>query len=144
MPARQQAPQPPDAPGDVARRQAEHRQGGNLPAGGFRIGVQLQRGFQRRRGELVDAHGAVHRVTPQLIDAGALAHHDAGLRSAQQFVAAERHHVDAAGDHLVDRRFVVQAVGLQINQRTAAQVLHDRQVVLAAPAPPGPAAAPRR
>ena len=74
----------------------------------------------------------MHRVAPQLIDVGGLAHHDAGLRSAQQFVAAERHHVDAAGDHLVDRRFVVQAVGLQIDQRTAAQVLHDRQVVLAA------------
>ena len=74
----------------------------------------------------------MHRVAPQLIDVCGLAYHDAGLRPAQQFVAAECHHIDAAGDHLVNGRLVVQAVRLQIDQRAAAQVLHDRQAVLAA------------
>lgn len=57
----------------------------------------------------------------------ALADDQAGLWSAQQFVAGEADQIDAGGDHLLRHRFVRQAVGGQVDQRAGAQIGGHRQ-----------------
>ena len=55
----------------------------------------------------------------------------ARLRAAQKLVAGERHDVDAGFDRLARRGLVRQAPGLEIDQRAAAEILDQRQPLLA-------------
>src|SRR2546430_17328612 len=57
--------------------------------------VQGDGGFERGNGQLVDAQGAEQRVLADSRQRLALAGDDAGLRAAQQLVAAEGGYVDA-------------------------------------------------
>ena len=53
----------------------------------------------------------------------------AGLRPAEQLVAAEGHEVGAERDPLGDERLLRQAVPAQIDERAAAEILHDGHAV---------------
>ena len=66
------------------------------------------------------------------VDQLAPADDDAGLRAAQQLVAAEGDEVGAAADAFGDDRLLRQAVGRQVDERAAAEILHDRDAARAA------------
>ena len=92
--------------------------------------MQAKRRFERREHELVEPQGAQQRVAAQRADGSRTPSQQAGLRSAQQLVAAECHHVDPGGDRLLDRRLGWLAQGAQVDDRAAAQVVHQQQAPL--------------
>ena len=59
----------------------------------------------------------------------AAAHDQARLRPSEDFVAAERDDVCTRGDALGDERFLRQAVCAEVDERAAAEILHDRNPV---------------
>src|ERR1041385_3626993 len=66
-------------------------------------------GLQSCEPELVRAQGAIERIAAHALDQFSPAHDQAGLWSAQQFVAAERDDVCAILERLLDYRFTVNA-----------------------------------
>ena len=85
---------------------------------------RLERGVR----ELVHAQRAHERVTTDRIDPAAPARDDARLRSTEQLVAAEAHHVRARLEHLLNAWFGVQRSGRIRRGKTAAEVFDERQL----------------
>ena len=105
-----------------------------------RVEVEAQDDVERREVELVDAQGPRQRVTAHRLDRRRPADGDAGLRAAEQLVAAEGDDVAAGGDAVRQRRLLPEQ--LQVGERPAAQVVdqHRRRArAPASPAPPAPA-----
>jgi hypothetical protein len=101
---------------------AEQREALGEPVG---IEVEAQRGFERGHGQLVDAEGAHERVARAAIDAGLAADEDAGLRAAQELVAAEEDEVGAGLDAAAGQRFTGEAELAEVDQGAAADVVDD-------------------
>src|SRR2546422_446272 len=93
--------------------------------------VQGDGGFERGNGQLVDAQGAEQRVLADSRQRLALAGDDAGLRAAQQLVAAEGDYVDARLEARRHLRLVLDPERREVNQAAAAQVLEEDEPVLA-------------
>ena len=105
--------------GRVERQHAQHR---DLADGGLGVLVQRQRGLERREGQLVRAHGARERVLAAAREQRLPAHQAAGLRPAEQLVAAEEHQVGAGRQRVGHARLGRQAPGRQVRQEAAAHV----------------------
>ena len=95
--------------------------------------VLLERGFERRVGQLVDAQRAHQRMAADRDrPASRRPDDDAGLRAAEQLVAAEADDVDARPRSLAcDRRLVAQGsadprVPIRARDVAAAEILGDR------------------
>ena len=54
---------------------------------------------------------------------------DAGLRTAEQFVAGEADQVHAGSQAFLDGRFVGQSIAGSVEQRTGPKVVHARNAV---------------
>ena len=95
-----------------------------------------QRGFQRGQGELVDPQRAGRGMPPQPLDEFGVAEQQAGLRSAEQLVAARGDEVGAVAQH----RRGVGLVGQQRvrGQQPGADVDDQRDVQLRQVRRPGP------
>ncbi|MNY50346.1 hypothetical protein D3C86_1858420 [compost metagenome] len=78
--------------------------------------VESQRGFKRGEGHFIGTQGAFQRMLLELRNQLTFAHHNPGLRAAEQFVAGETHQADACGDHLLRHRLFWQAVLAEIHQ----------------------------
>ena len=61
----------------------------------------------------------------QLVNQIGTTGNDAGLRPAQQFVPREHHQINACIKNIAHDRFIGQPIGRQVNQNTAAQILHQ-------------------
>ena len=83
--------------------------------------------FERLADELVQPQRAEQRIAPQARDDLRLPGEDAGLRPAQQLIAAERDQVDAGLQTVGDQR-LVNAERPQIHHASAAQVFIHRQM----------------
>ena len=92
----------------VSGEEAERRQALGEAVG---VAVEAQRRLQRGEADLVDAHGALHRVAVDQRHEIAAADDEAGLRSAKQLVAGEGDEVGALCHRLRDGRLARQAVG---------------------------------
>ena len=95
------------------------------------IGVEAQGRFQRGQPHLVEAQRAFHRIARDALDQMPAADDEAGLRTAQELVAGEGDDIDARFDRLARRGLMRQAPGLEIDQRAAAEILDQRQALLA-------------
>ncbi|KAG0774248.1 hypothetical protein G6F22_014217 [Rhizopus arrhizus] len=124
---RQHATQPFGLRLDLALRAGQEAQGGQALRQEFRRAVQAQHGLQRGQRQLADAQGALERILLDLADQVGAAHQQAGLRAAQQLVAAEGHQISARGDGFAHRVFLGQAALGQVHERAAAQVHRGRQ-----------------
>src|SRR5438128_353803 len=93
--------------------------------------VQSDSGFEGGNGQLVDAQGAEQRVLAYSRQRLALAGDDAGLRAAQQLVAAEGSHVDARLEARRNKRLVLDSERREVDQASAPQVFEENQTVLA-------------
>jgi hypothetical protein len=81
-----------------------------------------QRGFKRLVNRLIQTQRAKHGVAAQACDDLAFARQDAGLRTAQQLIAAERYQV-RAGPQAVGYQRLVDAERAQVHHAAAAQIL---------------------
>ena len=93
--------------------------------------IGKQRGFQGGVGELVNAQRAEQRVGAHTRDQIGAAADQSGLRSAQQFVAAVGHDVHAGAQAVEHAGLAADAEILQIDERAAAQIFHQRYAALA-------------
>ena len=93
-----------------------------------RVEVEAQQRVERRQVELVDAQGARQRVAPHGLDRRGRAHGDAGLRAAEQLVAAEGDDVGAGGEAVARRRLLREQ--LQVGQGAAAEVVDQHGAAL--------------
>ena len=91
---------------DLGKRLGQHPERGDLLDGLFHVKVLAERGVERGKGQLVDAKRPGKGIGPDGIELRLFAEDHAGLRSAQEFVAAEGEHVHARIDGLLDRRLV--------------------------------------
>ena len=89
--------------------------------------VRAERGFERGDGELVDAESAEQRMAADARDDFFFSGDDAGLRPAEQFVAAEHHNVGAGFDAVADER-LGDSGGGEIDEAAGAEVFDERQV----------------
>ena len=89
-------------------------------------------GPQGGDGHFIYPDGTGQRVALHPVDIRLLSQNDTGLRPAQQLITAKAHHIHPGPDAVLHRRLVVDAVVLQLHQRTAAQILHHRQAGAAA------------
>ena len=115
--------------GDFVRRRANHAQCGNFVERAAKVCVE--RDFESGDRELVHAQRAEERIAADAFDEFAFAGDDAGLRAAEQFVAAEADDVDAgvaagARDRLID------SAGGEIGEAAGAEILVDGNVQAAA------------
>ena len=88
--------------GDLVHAERQH------PVHRHRLGrasgeVLQQRGLERRVGQLVHAERAHQGMATQLVDQRLASGEDAGLRAAEQLVAAEAHEIDAGGERRAHR-----------------------------------------
>ncbi len=93
--------------------------------------IEAEHRVERRERQLVDAQRALERILLEPANQVRAADDDAGLRSAEQLVAAERDEVGARGDRRAHGRLVRQAPALQVDERTAAEIDRDRHAALA-------------
>ncbi|RZL93513.1 MAG: hypothetical protein EOP73_27610, partial [Variovorax sp.] len=94
-----------------------------------RVGIKPQHRAQRRDGQLVAAQRPLHRIFLDARDQVGAADDDAGLRPAQQLVAAEGDDARAFAQRIGRRRLARQAEARQVGQRPAAEVHHVGQPV---------------
>jgi hypothetical protein len=80
---------------------------------------------------LVQTQRAEQRIAAQARDDFRLAGQDAGLRTAQQFIAAERNQI-RAGQQAVGNQRLVDAERAQVDHAAAAQIFVHRDAALAA------------
>jgi hypothetical protein len=90
-----------------------------------------QRGFERLVDHFVQAQRPEHGVTAQARDDFRSPRQDAGLRAAQQLIAAERNQV-GAGLQAVGNQRLADAECAQVRNATAAQVFVNRNATLPA------------
>src|SRR5207245_2093621 len=81
----------------------QHSEDRNLPACPLRFTIQRQRGLERSQCELVGTHGPRNRIRAARGDRLLTADENARLRTAQEFVAAERHEIGAGRDRFRHR-----------------------------------------
>ncbi len=94
--------------------------------------IDVHGSLQRRENQLVAAQRAEKRVALDRGNQFRFARDDAGLRAAQQLIAAEADQVHAAAQHLGGRGLVFEASHARgFNHRAAAQILHKRDALLA-------------
>jgi hypothetical protein len=108
-----------------ARVLGEHPQDGDLGERARRIAVQRERGLERGERELVDAHRACERVAPAGGDRLVRADHQAGLRPAEELVAAEADDGGAGADRPAHGRLVGE--DLELGEVARSDVVDDRQ-----------------
>ena len=113
---------------DLAQRQADHTPHRNLLRR-LTFEVMHQRGRQRRQIEFIHAQRARQRMLLQRLHVLLFADDDARLRPAQQFIAAEADDVRARRHRFLHRRFVRQTVLRRIEQRPAAEIVDQRDVL---------------
>ena len=97
-----------------------------------RLAVESQSRFQRGQSQLAATQA---RAADDFCSSGRsilFADHQSRLRAAENLVAAKSHYVGAGLNAFGDDRFLRQAVSAQIDQRAAAQIFHDRNIVLLA------------
>ena len=119
-------------PAQFVFAQADHPQSGHPFFGQVRVCIKPERGLQSRQGQLVNAHGPEQLVFSDAVDKRGLARDNAGLRAAEDFIAAEGDHVHPLGQHLPDQRFAAKrrrAQGGRIKQQPAAQILNQGQAL---------------
>ena len=102
---------------------AQHRYLAQCPRG---VEVEKQRPFERGQAELVDPERAVEWMPAELLDQVGAADHDAGLRPAEQLVAAEADEVGARGERVARGRLV-----RDLGERARAEVVEQRHAVTA-------------
>src|SRR6185503_2690083 len=88
----------------------------------FRIAVELQDGFERSQRDFPDPQRALERIFLQLRDQVAPPDEDAGLRAAQQLVAAEGDQVRALRDRLLRQGLARQAEFREVDEAAAPEV----------------------
>ena len=113
--------------GPRAGKQAQRRQ---ALGQAVRVAVEAQRRLERGDADLVEPHGALHRVAADARDELAAADDEAGLRAAEQLVAREGDEVGALGDRLGDGRLARQAVGGEVDEGAGAEVVDERHAVV--------------
>lgn len=97
-------------------------------AGGAGAQVSFDRGLQRGEHELVAAERTEERILLQGADAFGLAHDETGLRTPEQFVAAEAHQIGAGLEAFVGLRFVIEGGETgEVDPGTAAEVFDQRK-----------------
>ncbi len=87
--------------------------------------------FERLVNRLIEPQRAEQRIATQPRDNLGLSGEDAGLRAAEQFIAAEGHQIGAGAQAIGDER-LVDAERAQIGQAAAAEILINRHAALAA------------
>ncbi len=103
---------------------------GNLFDDVGRLAVAAQGRFKGGERQLAAAQGALQMILVHLADQFFFADHQARLRAAEDFVAAEGHDIGAGSDSFADQRLFRQAVQAQVDQRAAAEIFHHRQIML--------------
>ena len=107
--------------------------------------VQPERRRQRRERRLVGPCRPGERIAPEPCDELGPSDDEAGLRPADQLVAAERHQVRAGGQPLARRRLVGEAERRRVEEGPAAEVVdHDRTMAMGELGERGRRRAPRR
>ena len=117
---------------DLGQGLGQHPERGDVADGFFHVQILAERRIERGQGQLVDAERAGKGIGPDGIDPGLFAQDHACLGSAQQLVAAEGEHVHAGIHGLLHGGLAACAVGREVDETAAAQVPHDRKVVLPA------------
>src|SRR5207248_11156680 len=95
----------------------QHSQDRHLTQLALGLEVEQQRSLERGETELVDPEGPVQWMPAQALDELSTAGHDAGLRAAEELVAAEAHEVGTARERLPRGRLVGD-----VDQRARAEV----------------------
>ena len=108
----------------------------------LRVEVEPQQRVEGGEVELVDAQRARQRMPAHGVDRRGPADGDAGLRAAEQLVAAERDHVGAGGDALLQRRLLGEQ--LERSQGAAAEVVDEHGAALVGERRRAPPATARR
>ena len=98
------------------------------------IAIELEGGFERGQPHLVDPQRPFHRIAIDLRDQFPAADDEAGLRAAEQLVARESNEIGAVGDSFRDRRLMRETEARQIDQRAGAEIVHERECRVLAPA----------
>jgi len=112
----------------IVARDVHHLEDGNACVAAQ---VRVDCGFQRRENQLVAPQRTEERRTLERGDHAPSPNDDAGLRSAEQLVAAEAHQIDAAPDDFCRCWLVLHPVGgLCLLDRAATQVLDERHPLL--------------
>ena len=104
----------------VLAQHAQHRNLAQSPRG---VEIEEQRPLERRQGELVEPECTLQRVAPQPLDQFRSAHDEAGLRAAEQLVAAEADEIGPRGQRLLRGRFCAE-----VEQRAGAEIVDERQI----------------
>ena len=117
------------AMGDFGGRGANHAEGWNFVERAAKVCVQ--RDFECGDREFIDAQRAEERIAADAVDEFAFAGDDAGLWTAEKFVAAEADNVDA-GVGAGARDWLIDSAGGKIGEAAGAEVLVDGDVQAAA------------
>src|SRR6267378_1999275 len=94
----------------------QHAQHGDFANGDLRIAIERERRLEPRQGELVGAHRARDGIGTARGNRRLAAHENAGLRPAEQLVAAEGDQIGAGGDRFLNGRFTAQSPARKIHQ----------------------------
>ena len=77
--------------------------------------IRIECSFKRRDSQLVGAQRAIERMCSQALDDFSSTNNQSGLRSAEQFVAAERNDIDAGRKRFANHRLASDAVIAEVN-----------------------------
>ena len=111
-------------------RNRKHLQRRDVCQGCLRVEIKPQGRFERGQGQLVDAQGACHRVFADFVDHRTAADDNACLGAAEQLVATEGDQVNPGFQRFAHGRLFRQAVGCQVDEKAAAEILEDRYLML--------------
>ena len=92
--------------------------------------AQDEGGFERGNRQLVDAQSTKQRVLADAFKRRALAGDDAGLRTAEQLVAAKGDDIHTCLQTGLGKGFVAHSAFREVEQATAAQILDHQQMML--------------
>src|SRR3989442_4849075 len=113
----------------LARARGDHPPDRKLFRGAT-VPIGLERGDKAGDGDLVGAQRTHQWMYPKGVDARLAPDRHPGLRTAQQLVAAERHHVGALADGLGHGELSSEPVARRVQKRPAAEIVDERKVVL--------------
>src|SRR5207244_4510887 len=112
---------------DVGRRPREQPQRRQALRELLRLTIELEHRLERGERHLVHAQRTLEVVAFDFFYELVAPDDDAGLRPAEELVAAEGHEISAMCQRLLRGRFFRQSILAQIHQRAAAQVHHEWQ-----------------